>query len=928
MACIIKISTTSYNPDTQKMESQETVLPGTIEENETISMDKVAEMISTLPQEQRAQLAALLVKAKSQGITKKMVGEHQFVGNTTVGELLDAYPGLKEAYKVDPKLYERYTIIRAKEFTINNIGYNGRVLDSQGKEMFIIKDYAGAAKFVKYLQAREMVERSFDNAGNSLSESITPEMMEDLKLMAKAKNISNPKDLILSYLNNKDAFAPFVYQGKPVTPRQVLGKVVTALTNEYDYDDNYTDLELSVRDLKSDSRNKSDYSWKLPKAKLYDLLKVYYPEFGKRFSLENFRAMSTEGLQELFTGENGLFRGHPKLGRAVVRAATQGNKAIVNPKESVTKGIGKVQRKDVQAAWNLVVQQANEAGIKIAEKFSEYAKLDPESMAKIFNQAKFQYVVDGEPRTILARIVNVNGKEKPYKRVDYYYEYEKVNEPTEKESASYITLSFPYGLIGDIYDFGYDTKAIFSPVDEEDVVKGTYEGMYLYKTVNPMNGRHVYAISRSIISPRSYMRTYPTLEAAKKGILERNAKDKIRDNGLISIKQNKEGVIPRTSNIEMDNINEGQILTVLDLSLPIFDFSKRLPGSFRDLLDCTVPEFQEKLGSVRNISLINTPEKAAAFTILAYSNLQRQDAQTITSDKKLETLVDLLNSPDYATVTSAIVDQIDKAGTISYYVEKVVVSKESGYRQKRKIATLKLLGNGGNTNVNVEGTHVGDVTVDDYINQTMDGAITFFKEQYGVPVNSITSSEDLESFSKEHNLGLEAKAESVKAFIYDGQIYIYTPNAKTSDLFHEISHIFLGVLKARYPEGYRQIIDDYSKKYGFKKKLNWMESSYKNFAMQDRIEEAVVDMIADEMFKDGKLSIGFNQARFTEMMQNVVNTVESFKNDMQKNNMGFDDFMQSLLKDPEVVGKMKKNRQLTNFVQQAIAKGTIIEYDC
>lgn len=43
---------------------------------------------------------------------------------------------------------------------------------------------------------------------------------------------------------------------------------------------------------------------------------------------------------------------------------------------------------------------------------------------------------------------------------------------------------------------------------------------------------------------------------------------------------------------------------------------------------------------------------------------------------------------------------------------------------------------------------------------------------------------------------------NTRAFIYNGEIYINSSKANVSDVFHEMAHIFLGVLKAKYPDGY------------------------------------------------------------------------------------------------------------------------------
>lgn len=910
MDCIAKILTSVYNSETKKTE----MLPidiGKIDSNENLTLDKVVEFISTLPISTRKELSSNIITARKQTLTSKMIKNHQFVGNTTIADILSKYPALADTYTINPSLYDKYNIIQCSDFTINNISYNGRVLAANGQELFIIKDAQGATNFIKYLQAKETIEKIF-NSTESLPESITP-YLDTLKVIAKKYNKS-VKDTLLDYLNYRDSMSPFIFQGKTITSRQVIGKVIQELTHEYKSDSNLTDFEIGVSSIKT---NKKGYDWKVSKESLYNTILLYFPKFDEQLSLEDFLKLSDEELDILFTGPNGLFVGNPKLERAKVKRTTTGSQTIIQPKEATTKKIGKVSNSELKKAWDSVYQQAEKEGVKLPKNFTEIAKQNPEGIAQLFNTAKFLYTdtVDGHPRTIQARVTeDKNGN----KKVVFSYEYEVVNSPKVKKSASYITLTFPYSLIGDIYNFGYKTQSIFSPVTDGSVVNGRYNGMYIYKATIPTRrgNQEVYAISRSIISPNSYMRTFPTLEAAIEGVNKQSSKDTIDKNSLISIKQSLDA--PRKSVIEMDSLHEGQILTTLDIELPKIAL-QNLPWSIKQMMSLTVPEFQQRLYSVTNIQKINTPEKAAAFLLLVFNKLKQSDFNEINKSKSVDFLTDLLSN-NYSTVIDSIINYIDTAPTKNYYIEKLITSKNVEHGEKHKIATLKLLENGGTT-VDISGTKVGDITVDEFIGQTLTGAIDFFKKQYDVDVVSMTSSELLD-YSNKNNLNLEKKIDAIKAFIHNGTVYINTTNAKTSDLFHEISHIFLGILKVRYPEGYQQIIQEYQGKKGaYKKKINWVETNYSEFAMQDKIEEAVVDMIADEMFKDNKLSIGFNSDRFTEIMQNIINKVDEFKQDMMDSGLGFNAFMKVLMN--ENAEKMKKQRIITNFIKSKLGNEII-----
>lgn len=927
MACDLSLLISTYDKEEGKMKQVPVSLGQQVDENEPVSIDRVVEAFAALSPDIRETIVAQLVTAKRQNITKTLLDQmvtvegekhpQHLVGNTTINDLLMTYPMLSQRYHINPENYSSYTIIRGTNITINNVSYNGRVLTNSGQEVFFIKDQFAAENFVKYLQAKEMAIEAFSDE-NTVPESVQP-YLEDLKIIAKRKSLGLV-DTVIHYLNDRDSFSPFVHQGQPITPRLVLGNIVAALTGEYNADQAKTDLELVVSSLKV---KQAGYDWKLPKGELYDMLVTYFPEFGQQFSKDNFRSMSVEELSTLFFGPNGMFVGHPTLGRAKIASATQGTRKVEQPDTPTTTKTGRLPKTIIKGAWNTVRAQAEEAGITLPEKYSEYEKLDPETMSKIFNQAGFTYKTEegGPDRLITTRVVtDKNGT----KRVEYNYEYTVQNEPKIKETASYITLTFPYSLMGEIYNFGYNTQSLFSPVTEGPVVGGKYNGMFVYKAVIPTahGTRDVYAISRSIISPYSYMKTFPTLEAAVHGVNDKVQSDKIGTDGLITIKQ--QSGLPREVAIEMNNVQEGQILSTLDIQLPKVQL-KTLPNSLKQLFDLTVPDFIRHLQGVDGIEKLNTPEKAAAFILKASQLFDRNEMKLLTASKTIEGALELLASPQYSEQVTGIINEIDSAPMKHYYVEKLVITKETKNRARTKIATLKYLNNGG-TDINLEGTFVGDMTVDEFIGQTMDQAIDFFNQTYGVEVVSMTSPE-LEQFSIDNNLGIEQNVAGIKAFIYNGQIYINTTNAKSSDLFHEVSHIFLGVLKAQYPAGYQQVIDAYTKRDAFKRKLNYITRSYKNFALQDKVEEAVVDMIADEMMRDSKLSsLGFNQDRFTEMMMNIMNTVDSFKQNMQDSGLGFNGFIKDLL--TKNSDKLKRQRALTEFVHRAIANKQISEVDC
>jgi hypothetical protein len=240
----------------------------------------------------------------------------------------------------------------------------------------------------------------------------------------------------------------------------------------------------------------------------------------------------------------------------------------------------------------------------------------------------------------------------------------------------------------------------------------------------------------------------------------------------------------------MKGIREGQIITTLDLQLPSRFTEKSFSGYVNNLMSNDIKYFHTQLNFIKNITTLDSPEKAVAFIYLTHDRLQRgQDYTQFLKDNE--------------DIVQEIIEQINDSKTVSYLVEK-----EEKYRTGPKKYYLKYLNNNG-TNVSIEGT-LGDLTIQDFIDQNLDSAINYFNKTFGIGIKSITRSE-LELMSKEHNLGLENKLDVVRAFVYNGEIYINTSNANAQDLFHELSHIFLGVLKVKDFQAYQEIINSFVK---------------------------------------------------------------------------------------------------------------------
>lgn len=422
-----------------------------------------------------------------------------------------------------------------------------------------------------------------------------------------------------------------------------------------------------------------------------------------------------------------------------------------------------------------------------------------------------------------------------------------------------------------------------------------YHGVYIYKYYNPSTKVTHYAISRSIISPNSYSQTFSSLEAAKAKIDDWNATQTLREAGLYSIKMHP---APRTSRIELKGVKEGQIITTLDIQLPSI---YKLPEIFKQALNGTLADFRKVFPDIEGIETLNTPEKAAAFVYLFTKGLK-------TAENKNTDINQLIKNNQ--ELGKEIVDKINKAETKSYLVEEM----------RGKIATLKYLENNGNK-IDITGKF-GDEAATKPTTASMEQAVQYFNEKFGIAINTMSQTE-LNDFGQQNKIDVK----NARAFIYNGQIYINSSNANVSDVFHEMAHIFLGVLKAKYPDSYQAVITKYQQKPKFRTNLDYINEAYTNFAMQDKLEECVADMIADQMFQKQSLLKEFKGQDFLEDFKFIFdNFPQNVANPIAESGLSFDTFMkEGILENSEAI---KRNMKIANLIRQNIELGKIKEFGC
>ena len=200
----------------------------------------------------------------------------------------------------------------------------------------------------------------------------------------------------------------------------------------------------------------------------------------------------------------------------------------------------------------------------------------------------------------------------------------------------------------------------------------------------------------------------------------------------------------------------------------------------------------------------------------------------------------------------------------------------------------------------------------------MHTAAQYFNKKYGVDVN-VLSKEELDQFVEEYGKTHKgfSLGKDTRAFVLDGKIYINGAKANVSDMFHEMGHIFLGIVKAKSPEAYNHLIEYFKEKYT-DRYLNMMGSiddAYKGFSKQDKIEEVIVSIMAQNMFKKGSLVSGFNGTdfddEFNDMFTQIQEDFDSIIHATPNDSLDFQGLVQTLMADSDVMKAMEKNMKLS-----------------
>ena len=911
MPCDIKIQILTSSSDqatNQEVIGSKTLEKG-ISEEEPITLDRVVDAILNLSKSEREDLAQKLRSAQSVKLTEREAKKFDFISNTTPDELLEVYPALKEEFKdliFSPE--ENYILVRNNSMKINGSDYYGKYFNAEGVPVFFIKGLYGAQKFFQYQKAKQLINSSLDDVLEA-----DKDLSDGIRMIRKYYKMNSNQAVLLDFLDNKQKYKSFQIDGKTVSTVKVLSDILSSLigTNRRNKSGLYQAIENEV-DKKPNGKK---YDWEVKSPKLFNVLKTYYQQALEEkgiTSAEEFDKLSVDDTIALLKD---LFESDVKLMQSKIYVSGGGQ--IEVSKEAKTKTISQTAIND---AWKKFREEYNTAHDTKLTSLNKALESNLRDVNQFFVEYLGTIMQDIEGENAEVKIVEEEGKKKV--KISY-------TEPAAivtKQENKIITFKFPWSTLGGFHDYAYDNLSIWSPVKKVEGTDtadfdddGMYNGVYIFEYYNPRTVQTEYAISRHLISPNSTSSIYTSLEDAKNKINQWNETHSILDNSLYILKQYKDD--PRTSVLNLKDVRTGQIITSLDVTLPSIQVNS-MPSFMKMLLNGDLPTFREYFSAIPRIKEINTPEKAAIFMFKFFDEINKKFAENKKENERdFKALI-----KKNIELAHGIIDVINAAKPKHYLVERFIRTNKG----QNNFAYLRRLENDGNVIEMYNNPDKIYPTMAD-----MHTAAEYFNKKYGVDVN-VLSKEELDQFVEEYakthpgfSLGKDTRA-----FVLDGKIYINGAKANVSDMFHEMGHIFLGIVKAKNPEAYEHLINYFKDKYTdrYLNMLGSVDDAYRGFSMQDKIEEVVVGIMAQNMFKKGSLVNGFNGTdfddEFNDMFTQIQEDFDSIIHATPNDSLDFQGLVQTLMSDSDVMKTMEKNMKLSQLVKELIDSRALTEFDC
>lgn len=412
----------------------------------------------------------------------------------------------------------------------------------------------------------------------------------------------------------------------------------------------------------------------------------------------------------------------------------------------------------------------------------------------------------------------------------YFLEAEsELNYDLQEITSKNIVFSSVPKTLDNRYGFTYDTiNDLVFPANPP-----TYKGYNIYQYND--NGTIKYLYDRNILTTKSYSRLVGSYEEAIANI-DRKIKitDKLLNNSEIDFKLTPINGQKSNYFYTKKYYTEGSLVKSLDINIDT-PSGKPLPDEEMQLVqEKYLQNFYKHIEKIlpqdlyqKALEVLDDTEKAVTFLYMLRGQIGWSN------DFNQEQLGEIDN----------ILNRINEAPYKYYYIEKRVGPVQGGY-YVRVIPT--------NNKVELDPVHNRPSPVITQINDIVDT----LNKKFNLDATVLTADEVSQ-------MGVDA--ETAKAFIKDGKIYINGALATSSDVVHEYTHLFLGILKAKNYDIYQSLLDRLinSNDKRVRSTVIELRRIYPNLSRNDLYEEVFVKLFSD--FLSGK-----NQQAIFKEAKNII----------------------------------------------------------
>lgn len=458
------------------------------------------------------------------------------------------------------------------------------------------------------------------------------------------------------------------------------------------------------------------------------------------------------------------------------------------------------------------------------------------------------------------------------------------------------------------YGIEYETIQSF------DIVNPDYKGYKIYAFFD--NGERKFIPSRGYLTEDTVAKTYSSEEEVRSYIDSAVEKHDIKKHSFIDFKFRGSTVVDGRTIYEdelssftlysQQALTQGSIIESLDIPLVkstrifngediLFTEDRQNYSSFKRIVE----GWNISDGLKANIlSSVNNAEKIAAFIykVNELLNEKRNNEQVI----------------------GEVVSMIEQAPKRAYYIESKT------WVPGRKQFIYRVI-------------PTNPVQIEEYkkskrvpIISLMSAITNVISDKFGVSVNMQTSEEIKTNFP-------DVDANTSRAFIRDGQIYVNTTIAQSSDLLHEYTHLILGILKSdpNLRRNYEQLLEIVSRTNEGKEMIKKLRSRYDTASEMDLMEEAFAKLFSNHIM--GKMNpqldqIFQGQERFLRDATKIVfnNEIADLKSFYGKTLetvfTRFSSDVSALLSQQGLdFGSTKTSRLYSNWISKQIRDGEINE---